>query len=55
MLEKTRILLCSGRALAVLDGRIPEDAEVIRSHRRLDEGGIGLLRDLLAQLDGERA
>ena len=34
---------------------IPEDAEVIRAHRRLDEGGIGLLRDLLAQLDGERA
>ncbi len=55
LLEKTRILVCSEQALAVLDGRIPEDAEVIRSHRRLDEGGIGLLRDLLAQLDGERA
>jgi hypothetical protein len=28
---------------------------VIRAHRRLDAGGIELLRDLLAQLDGERA
>ena len=55
LLEKTRIVVCSEQALAVLDGRVPDDAEVILAHRRLDDGGIELLRDLLAQLDGERA
>ncbi len=55
LLEKTRIIVCSEQALAVLDGRIPDDVEVIRAHRRLDAGGIELLRDLLAQTDGERA
>ena len=55
LLEKTRIIVCSEQALAVLDGRMPADVEVIRAHRRLDAGGLELLRDLLAQLDGERA
>ena len=55
LLEKTRIIVCSEQALAVLDGRMPDDVEVIRAHRRLDAGGLELLRDLLAQLDGERA
>jgi GntR family transcriptional regulator len=55
LLEKTRIIVCSEQAIGALGGRIPEDVEVILAHRRLDAGGIDLLRDFLAQLDGEGA
>jgi DNA-binding transcriptional regulator YhcF (GntR family) len=54
LLEKTRIIVCSEQAIGALGGRIPEDVEVILVHRRLDAGGIDLLRDFLAQLEGER-
>jgi DNA-binding transcriptional regulator YhcF (GntR family) len=55
MLEKTRIVVCSEQAAAGLRERVPHDVEVILADRRLDTGGIEMLRDLLAQLDGERA
>jgi hypothetical protein len=33
---------------------VPHDVEVILADRRLDTGGLAMLRDLLAQPDGER-
>ena len=49
MLEKTRTVVCSEQAVDRLLERVPHDVEVILCHRRLDEGGIEMLRDLLAQ------
>ncbi len=55
MLEKTRIVVCSEQAADRLRERVPHDVELILADRRLDTGGIEMLRDLLAQLEGERA
>ncbi|MGH7419836.1 MAG: GntR family transcriptional regulator [Candidatus Rokuibacteriota bacterium] len=55
LLEKTRIVVCSEQVADRLRERVPHDVEVILAHRRLDTGGIEMLRDLLAQLEGERA
>jgi GntR family transcriptional regulator len=52
MLEKTRTIVCSEQAVNQLRARLPLDAEVIIAHRRLDDGGIELLRDLLSEQDG---
>ena len=55
MLEKTRIVVCSEQAADQIRERFPHDVEVIFAYRRLDNGGIEMLRDLLAQIEGERA
>jgi len=55
MLEKTRIVVCSDQAADRIGGRLPPDVEVILAYRRLDSGGIEMLRDLLAQVEAERA
>jgi hypothetical protein len=34
---------------------VPHDVEVILADRRLDTGGLDMLRDLLVQLEGDRA
>jgi len=52
MLEKTRTIVCSEQAVDHLRARLPLDAEVIIAHRRLDAGGIEMLRDLLSEQDG---
>lgn len=49
MLEKTRTVVCSEQSADRVLERVPPDVEVILCHRRLDEGGIEMLRDLLAQ------
>jgi GntR family transcriptional regulator len=49
MLEKTRTVVCSEQSADRILERVPPDVEVILCHRRLDEGGIEMLRDLLAQ------
>jgi GntR family transcriptional regulator len=49
MLEKTRTVVCSEQSADRVLERVPADVEVILCHRRLDEGGIEMLRDLLAQ------
>ena len=54
MLEKTRVVVCSDQAAAILRDRFPHDVEVIAAYRRLDSGGIEMLRDLLARTEGER-
>jgi len=54
LLEKTRIVVCSEQAAGRIRERVPHDVEVILADRRLDTGGVDLLRDVLAQLDGER-
>lgn len=54
MLEKTRTVVCSEQAEAAIRERMPDDVEVILADRRLDPGGIEMLRDLLNQLDAER-
>jgi GntR family transcriptional regulator len=54
MLEKTKTVVCSEQAVDRLRERLPLDVEVIVCHRRLDDGGIEMLRDLLFRLDGER-
>jgi DNA-binding transcriptional regulator YhcF (GntR family) len=54
MLEKTRLVVCSDQAAALLRDRLPTDVELISAYRRLDSGGIEMLRDLLAQTEGER-
>lgn len=55
MLEKTRIVVCSEQAADRIRERFPHDVEVILADRRLDSGGIEMLRDLLAQVEAERA
>jgi DNA-binding transcriptional regulator YhcF (GntR family) len=55
MLEKTRIVVCSEQAAGGIRERVPHDVEVILADRRLDTGGLDMLRDLLAQLEGDRA
>jgi GntR family transcriptional regulator len=52
MLEKTRTIVCSDQAVDRISRRVPLDVEVIIAHRRLDAGGIEMLRDLLVELDG---
>jgi DNA-binding transcriptional regulator YhcF (GntR family) len=54
MLEKTRIVVCSEQAAGRIRERFPHDVEVILADRRLDSGGLDMLRDLLAQLEGQR-
>ncbi len=54
MLEKTRTVVCSEQAVDHIRARVPHDVEVIIAHRRLDAGGIEMLRDLLVQRDGDR-
>lgn len=54
LLEKTRIVVCSEQAAGRIRERVPHDVEVILADRRLDTGGLDMLRDLLGQLDGER-
>jgi DNA-binding transcriptional regulator YhcF (GntR family) len=51
MLEKTRLVVCSDQAADHLRERLPQDVEVILAYRRLDSGGIEMLRDLLAQVE----
>jgi DNA-binding transcriptional regulator YhcF (GntR family) len=53
MLEKTRIVLCSEQALTRIRERVPSDVEVILAFRRLDAGGIEMLRDLLLEMEGD--
>jgi hypothetical protein len=55
ILEKTRIVVCSEQAADQIRERFPHDVEVIVAYRRLDRGGIEMLRDLLAQLEGDPA
>ena len=52
MLEKTRTIVCSEQAVDRISRRVPLDVEVIIAHRRLDAGGIEMLRDLLVEPDG---
>jgi GntR family transcriptional regulator len=54
MLEKTRIVVCSEQAAGRIRERFPHDVEVILADRRLDSGGIEMLRDLLAQVEADR-
>jgi GntR family transcriptional regulator len=54
MLEKTRTIVCSEQAADHIRAQVPLDAEVIIAHRRLDAGGIEMLRDLLSELAGVR-
>jgi len=51
MLEKTRLVVCSDQAADRLRDQLPPDVEVILAYRRLDSGGIEMLRDLLAHLE----
>jgi GntR family transcriptional regulator len=52
MLEQTRTVVCSEQAEDRIRARVPLDVEVIVAHRRLDAGGIEMLRDLLFQPEG---
>jgi DNA-binding transcriptional regulator YhcF (GntR family) len=52
MLEKTRTVVCSEQGASRIRGMLPPDVELIVSDRTLDRGGIEMLRDLLAQLEG---
>jgi GntR family transcriptional regulator len=54
MLEKTRTVVCSEQAVDRIRERVPLDVEVILCHRRLDDGGIEMLRDLLFRLEEDR-
>jgi GntR family transcriptional regulator len=49
MLEQTRTIVCSEQAVDGIRARVPLDVEVIIAHRRLDAGGIEMLRDLLSE------
>jgi hypothetical protein len=53
MLEKTRIVVSSEHAVKQIRGLLPPDVELVVADRRLDRGGIDMLCDLLAQMDGE--
>jgi GntR family transcriptional regulator len=53
MLERTRTIVCSEQAVDRIRSRVPLDVDVIIAHRRLDVGGIEMLRDLLFELDGQ--
>ena len=54
MLEKTRTVVCSEQSADGLRRQMPDDVELILCHRRLDDGGIEMLRDLLRDLEAER-
>ena len=51
MLEKTRLVVCSDQAEDRIREQLPQDVEVILAYRRLDSGGIEMLRDVLAQVE----
>jgi hypothetical protein len=51
MLERTRLVVCSDQAADYIHERLPPDVEVILAYRRLDSGGIEMLRDVLAQVE----
>jgi GntR family transcriptional regulator len=51
LLEQTRTIVCSEQAVDHIRTRVPLDVEVIIAHRRLDAGGIEMLRDLLDEAD----
>ena len=51
MLEKTRTVVCSEQAADHFRARVALDVEIIIAHRRLDAGGIEMLRNLLYELD----
>jgi len=55
MLEKTRTVVCSEQSVDRIRARMPLDVEVIIAHRRLDAGGVEMLRDLLFQLERDRS
>jgi hypothetical protein len=44
-------VVCSDQAADRLRDQLPPDVEVILAYRRLDSGGIEMLRDLLAHLE----
>jgi hypothetical protein len=54
MLEKTRTIVCSEQSVDHIRRRVPLDVEIIIAHRRLDAGGIEMLRDLLFRLDADQ-
>ena len=43
--------VCSDQAADYIHERLPPDVEVILAYRRLDSGGIEMLRDVLAQVE----
>ena len=49
MLERTRTVVCSEQAAAIIRPSLPTDVELIVADRTLDRGGIELLRDLLQE------
>ena len=51
LLEKTRTVVCSEQAADQFRARVPLDVEIIIAHRRLDAGGIEMLRNLLYELE----
>ena len=53
MLEKTRVVICSALAADRVRARMPGDVEIVVADRRLDSGGIEMLRDLIAELEAE--
>jgi DNA-binding transcriptional regulator YhcF (GntR family) len=55
MLEKTRLVVCSDLAADRIRTRLPADVEVIRADRRLDSGGMEMLRGLVADLEVAQA
>jgi GntR family transcriptional regulator len=55
MLERTRTVVCSEQAAAIIRPRLPHDVELIVADRTLDRGGIELLRDLLLEPETEPA
>jgi DNA-binding transcriptional regulator YhcF (GntR family) len=52
MLERTRVVVCSEQAATRIRERMPSDAEVIVFDRKLDRGGLDMLRDLLESFAG---
>jgi hypothetical protein len=55
MLERTRTVVCSEQAAALIRPSLPHDVELIVADRTLDRGGIELLRDLLLESETEPA
>jgi hypothetical protein len=51
MLEKTHTVVCSEQAADQFRARVPLDVDIIIAHRRLDAGGIEMLRNLLFELE----
>jgi len=55
MLERTRLVVCSDPAADKIREHLPADVEVIRADRRLDSGGVEMLRALVADLEAAEA